>query len=392
MAALVVIVASVPFVMGRSGALAFAASVVSLWIMWTTSVFLHELGHALGASLVGLRPFILVVGGGPSIVLREVAGVALDIGILPGDGLTLIAGDEVGPRIKWRLFFTYASGPAVSAALLAFGFVAFPEQWHAFRDGTQAWIGPAAALVLANGLLLFTSIVPLPRSTDVGTPRNDLLQILKLPWQKPRAFENLVKASRAVAVNRFFQLKRYQAAFNEAHRLLAEDPSNWVVRIQLADMLIFSRRYAEAAAEYGFLMDEPAFSAEGVPPLGAALVANNFAWASYMQGKKEAIVLADSASSKAIALAPNNPHVLGTRGAILVALGNLPEGRKLLERAKKLHRDEHSQASNVACLALAAAAEGRIEDARRLLEQALKLDPDCELSSRIETAIAARSD
>ena len=29
-------------------------------------------------------------------------------------------------------------------------------------------------------------------------------------------------------------------------------------------------------------------------------------------------------------------------------------------------------------LALAAAAEGRIEDARRLLEQALKLDPDCQ--------------
>jgi hypothetical protein len=215
-----------------------------------------------------------------------------------------MASSELVPRIKWRLFVTYASGPLVSVALLTVGLVAFPEQWRAFHDSNEPSLGPATALILVNGFILFTSVVPLPRSTDAGCPRNDLTQIVMLPWMKTAALEGLVKAARGATLYRFFQLRKYRAAFDEGRRRLAEDPADWMTRIQLADMLIFSRRYAEAASEYGVLLDEPALSAEGVPPLAAALVANNHAWASYMQGGDEMLDAADSASSKAVALVP----------------------------------------------------------------------------------------
>lgn len=372
----------------HAGPLHMAVSVISLWVGWIGSMLAHELGHALAGRAARLRPFALIVGGGPSLVHREVAGVAVILGVLPGDGLTLLAPMAPQQRLKWRLLVTYAGGPAVSMALFVTGLLAFEEQWHAFRTGVSPVIGPAAALILSNGLLLFTSIVPLPRPSDVIAPPNDLVQIAKLPWLKPDKLEELMKLSEIAQFTRLFLLGKYQAAFEEGRRLLADDPRNWGVRVQLADMLIFDGRYADAATEYATLLDEPALSAEGTPPLGLALVANNYAWANFMLEDPEKLDAADRASSKAHSLAPNHPSVIGTRGAILIALGDLSRGRKLLKRAFRLHRDSRSRALTAACLALAAAREGNRAESRRVLEQAKRLDRDCELLARAERELS----
>jgi Flp pilus assembly protein TadD len=83
-------------------------------------------------------------------------------------------------------------------------------------------------------------------------------------------------------------------------------------------------------------------------------------------------------------LAPNNPSVLGTRGSVLVALGRVKEGRKLLKRSLKLHRHAQSRSSVLASLALASVRQGRGEDARQLLKRARAMDASCELLSRVE--------
>jgi hypothetical protein len=103
-----------------------------------------------------------------------------------------------------------------------------------------------------------------------------------------------------------------------------------------------------------------------------------------MQGGDGALAAADAASAKAVGLLPKHPSIVGTRGAILVARGELREGRELLERARNGHRDARSRASNFACLGLASMAEARMGDARRYFDRARKLDPDCEVLARVE--------
>lgn len=59
---------------------------------------------------------------------------------------------------------------------------------------------------------------------------------------------------------------------------------------------------------------------------------------------------------------PKEPSVLSTRGAILVELGKVEEGKKLLKRALRIprsQRDKMAQASTLASLALASACMGR---------------------------------
>jgi hypothetical protein len=362
---------------------------VWLWAALQLSVVAHELGHVVGARAAGIRAFMLIVGGGPTLLLREIAGVVVDVGVLPGNGLTLMATSDLGPPVKWRLFVAYASGPVVSAVLFGVGLFGFPVQWEGFSDGSDASIGPIPALTLVNGLLLFTSIVPLPRGNELGTPRNDLLQIFKLPAMKGQALEVLARADRAATSIRLFQLRQYRAAYEEARRCLADNPKDWLVQMQLADMLIFARRYPEAAREFAAVLAEPAFIAACTEPMGVALLNNNFAWANFMHGSEEALEAADSASLKSITAFPKNPHFLGTRGAVLVASGRVKQGEALLTQALKRHRDARSRAGVLGCLALAAAATARDSEARAFLESAIKLDPDFELRSRVQRMLGA---
>src|SRR3954463_5418235 len=61
-------------------------SVLVLWVTYLGSVLLHELGHALVARAVNLRPIVLLSGTGPRL-RRRVAGIALNLGMVPAGGL-----------------------------------------------------------------------------------------------------------------------------------------------------------------------------------------------------------------------------------------------------------------------------------------------------------------
>ena len=116
-------------------------------------------------------------------------------------------------------------------------------------------------------------------------------------------------------------------------------------------MLIHARRYEESSAEYATLLETPGFMAAKLPVLAVALVSNNCAWANVMLDDPQALKFADAASAKAIDLAANNPSVLGTRGLVLIEMGKVKAGRKLLTRSLKLHRQTAARAAILASCA-----------------------------------------
>ena len=68
-------------------------SVIVLWVTYLGSVLLHELGHALVARAVGLHPIVLVSGTGPRLRAR-VAGIALNLGLVPAGGLVRVVSER----------------------------------------------------------------------------------------------------------------------------------------------------------------------------------------------------------------------------------------------------------------------------------------------------------
>lgn len=363
-------------------------SMLVLWVVYLGSVLLHELGHALVARAVNLRPIVLLSGAGPRLRLR-LAGVALNLGILPADGLVQVVSETPQPKLKWRLLAVYMAGPAVFLALWWIGYVPLGHQWMALKAGSDDWMMPGAALVIVNFLFLLSSANPLSVRGDVGTPAGDMMQIARLPRLPQAQVNGLVLAAEVTEVLQLMALERYAVAFEAARHHRAVSPGNWIARLQLGTLFLLGRDYEAAFRELSAIRNDPALSGEAGLGLAAALVANNYAWACYMLDDPTLLDDADRASAEAYQRRPNAASILGTRGSILVARGRVEEGKPLLQRALKLHYMRAPKATNLVGLALAALQQGHRKRARRLLTDAQRLDPDCELLSRGERELGA---
>jgi tetratricopeptide (TPR) repeat protein len=200
----------------------------------------------------------------------------------------------------------------------------------------------------------------------------------------------LVLAAEVKDVAQLMALEHYAAAFEAARRHVSVSPGNWLARLQLGTLFLLAREYDAAARELGILRNGPELVAGSGLGRLAPLVANNFAWACFMLDETARLDDADRASAEAHQKLPNAASILGTRGAVLVALGRVEEGKPLLKRALKLHRTRVPKATNLVSLALAALQQGQRKSARKLLKEAREMDPDCELLARGERELQAR--
>jgi hypothetical protein len=356
-------------------------SVLVLWFTYLGSVLLHELGHALVARAVNLRPITLIAGTGPRVRGR-VAGIALNLGMVPAGGLVQVVSETLQPKLRWRLLAVYAAGPTVSLALWWIGYVPFGHHWTALMAGSDAWIRPGAALVIVNFLFVLSSANPLSGRGDVGTPTGDIAQIALLPRLHQAQVNALVLAAEVTEVLELMALEHYAAAFEAARRHVSVSPGNWIARLQLGTLFLLARDYDAAFRELVAIRSEPALIGEAGLRRVGALFANNYAWACYMLEDAALLDDADRASAEAHRQLPNAASILGTRGAVLVARGRVEEGTLLLKRALKLQHLRAHKATNLVGLALAALQQGQRKNARRLLGEAKELDPDCELLGR----------
>lgn len=364
------------------------ATLASLVVVFIASLTAHEIGHAVAARFVNFRPYGLVVGGGPALLHREVFGVAVRIGSLPGSGLTLFATQPDQKQIKWRLFLTLAAGPLVSSALLLIGLYVIPGDWRALRAGTDAWLGPGAALVVVNGFVLITTAIP-PISTPPNTVGPDLIRILTLPWMSQDQLQSMTRPSELEQVSRLFMLRQYRAAFALGQRRLQTDPGDWGVRYLLTIVFQWADRNTDAAEQYRVLLNT-----ESLPPgkRGDGLrsvFSNNLAWSLYRLDDPSRLEEAEQAAKNALALNSHEPAYLGTYGTILIEKGQLLEGSNLVRRALAKQFAASSIASNYSALAIASAREADIPRAQRLLHKARRRDRTNPLLPRAERELSA---
>jgi predicted Zn-dependent protease len=284
--------------------------------------------------------------------------------------------------MKWRLLAAYTGGPLVTVLLLVVSAWGLRDHWPGFTADGGSSITPAVALLIANGFTAVRTLIP-TRSKNELSPRNDIGQILRLPWLTTEMIAALPKVTAEAQLEKLLLLRKCRAANDAARRILEVDPTKWWIRTVLANLLTVAGFYAEAATEHDIIAAEPAM--DKLPPRSSALLANNHAWAKYMLNQPAALEAAARLSATALALAPDNPYILGTRGAVLVALDELVAGQKLLERALRMQRDRRSKALNTCCLAMAAFKAGRLDDGNRLLDRAKGLDKTCHLLDRART-------
>jgi tetratricopeptide (TPR) repeat protein len=102
-----------------------------------------------------------------------------------------------------------------------------------------------------------------------------------------------------------------------------------------------------------------------------------------MRADPELLAETDQFSKEACEAFPWSSYFAGTRGAVLVELGQSEAGMDLLSRALKKNNDAYNKAVNACYLALGEAQLGNREAAQLYLETARRLDRTCPVLKRI---------
>jgi tetratricopeptide (TPR) repeat protein len=349
----------------------------SFCLSYLVSVAPHELGHAVAAWAVGLRLFTVTIGTrGRALFARPVLGYDLVLHAIPLGG-NVFATPKGLRFVRLRNFLMVLAGPLCDGLLIVLAM------------GILRGISSERALYLACGGLFYASVLRLARNVFPWKFRrggrlmaNDGLQLLMTPFISRKsiaAWHSLTfyyEALEALQRDRVEDAERWLARGMEAY------PDNSWWRLVQAGIDIHQRQYAEARNVYLAALGQPETPDFRLTPEYLAYLWDRVAWLDVMIADPALLDEADRYSRQALAQPPWLADVKGTRGSVLVELGRIDDGARLLEHALWESHAPAEKALYACQLAIAAARRGDPAAAQRYLDVARRRDPQCVLLER----------
>jgi Tfp pilus assembly protein PilF len=338
-------------------------------------IVVHELTHAAVARLAGLRVFGIIIGIGKTIWSGRLFGTDWTINLLPLGGITLVGARPL-PFIRLKLFLIYLAGPA-SHVILAIGFFLFGKILTTSVFGHQVLL----SLVIANVVLALTNLFPFKVSVATGMQGTDGWHLLHVPFLDNAELTKRYigyfagEALQAYAANDFDTAKKW------IHQAFTFDSTSGIARNVLG---IIQMANGESQASRETFLQILGTEEAQEPGLHYILL-NNIAYLDCLLGNPALLPEADDYSTQAYKHLPWVPAILGTRGTVLVELGQFEEGIALLKRAMSLHVDKQGKAANACHIAIGEWRRGNPSTARKYLATARTLDSKSFLIPYVES-------
>jgi tetratricopeptide (TPR) repeat protein len=367
-------------VLGLTLTLAYPRLAVGCWFLnagfallaGLADTILHEAGHALSGTAVGMRIFSIDIGSGVTVCELKRWGfrwrfhAILFGGMVIGLPRTLRA-----YRIRQAIFIL--GGPLANAVLAVFA-------WRfTFLDDlldTTRFSGfmPMRMLLLANSVSLLLSLWPREFTSRAGKLANDGLLLLRL-WRKKaerikdyQAFYFIYEAAECLKEQQFDEMEQW------TQRGLAVCPDNVWLKLTRATGLIHQNKFEQARETLKNLLEKPPKE-----PLTLSTLFNNIAYVDALLDRAELLKEADLFSRNALEASPSNTYFKGTRGLALVQLGRYDEGVALISEALQKHTEKPAKAICACCLVIAATKQGRMRESEEYYALARSFDSSCYL-------------
>jgi len=241
------------------------------------------------------------------------------------------------------------------------------------ESGPLAGCDPALMLVLSNAVMFLYSANPMRERS----PPNDV-QLLWQTWRRPKKENEQMPAF-------WYQMESEECQRNgrheEASRWIEAGlklfPDNYWLEYSRASNLIDLKQYIEARRALARLLGR--YGRHENMRVG---LFNNIAWAGVLSQNPALLDEANICSKLAWEQAPWDAYRRGTRGSVLVEIGEIEEGLKLLHLALKQHTERRSRALVACYVAIGENRSGRSEVGRSYFALARRLDPHCTLLER----------
>ena len=288
---------------------------------YAVGLVFHELGHALVASLLGMRVTGVFIGLGPPVASFRVARVPVVIQAVPLSGIVhlLLRSRRFG---RTRLAAAFAAGPLANALLVVLGIAAFdrvpmPKGIIGHELGTFAGI---------NAFMCFANLIPIKRRTvQAGAPRaTDGYQLLRVHRTAAKTIDAMITtASLFDAIDQTLD-GRPEETLKRVEPMMPRMPDNPVALLVLGDAYAELGRYADAITAY------LSFPRHTLPDAAPA-IENAVSWCLIRGYGRSRAKCATRLSRRALKSDPENANYLHTHAAILVVRQKLAKATRVLE-------------------------------------------------------------
>jgi tetratricopeptide (TPR) repeat protein len=336
---------------------------------------LHELAHAGMGRLLGFRIFAIHLGMGPILYSARFLGLQWVLHLLPLSGMAFLAAPAM-PAYRLRRFLMILAGPAVH--VLVAGGMLFLAPLFIGRNTDATFLELYYITIGVNWVLLAVSLFPSKSAVSFGIAESDGLALLKLPGLRPKELQTHYALYYLMGAINAIEQHSYPAARQWTRQGLALHPGNPF--LLNADGVIYNHTNEFEKARQAYL--QVLASAE-LPGELKYVAMNNVAYANLLLEDPSLLEQADDYSAQAAKNSPWNPALLGTRGAVLVELGQVEAGLELLKTALKKSPKKYNKAQHACGIALGELKRGRPLDAQKYLDAARQFDPQCTQLERV---------
>ncbi|HSL45630.1 MAG TPA: site-2 protease family protein [Anaerolineales bacterium] len=362
-----------------SGVAAFYLQVAIALLSLTPLVILHELAHALMAGLLGMRVFGIMIGTGRAVWSGKFLGMNWTVNMVPIGGITFVGARPV-MHIRWRLFFIYLAGPA-SHIFMALALYMLMQSTPDYLLADRV----LRTLVFANIVLALANLFPRKVSVMTGMQGTDGWHLLRTPFLDERELTKQYIGNYGAEAMQAYTENDLDAAKAWVEKALALDGSSGVARNILGVIQMARREYRASRETFLQILETDAAKEPGL----YNLLLNNVAYLDALLGDRSLLPEADQFSFEALKHLPWLPAVIGTRGTVLVELGQLEEGIATLKKSMAMHGDKQGKALNAGHIAIGELRRGDLNAARKYLATARTLDPKCFLLQDVEAQLAS---
>lgn len=345
-------------------------------ILMLPLIVMHELSHAIMARAVGLKVFAIYLGTGKMTRSFRLFGIRWFMSSLPFSGLTVAAGPDL-PYYRWHMFLIYLAGPGLHVLLTAFLAWMLSLQLHPF-----AYLAMQTGL-WTNVFLFLSNIYPRKVATGLGIARTDGWAMLNIRSLKSDELQLQHAMYHALEATYAIDLNDKSTAQQWVEKGLALYPTNPHLINAAGFVYAQIEEYAKARENFLKVLDCKENLSEGIKYIAM----NNIAYMNVMLEDASLLAEADEYSAQAYKNLSWEPIMGGTRGAVLIALGQIDEGITLLKKAMGNVINPRSKASNACMIARGEYKRGNLDEAQKYLSAARSLDPACSLIQHISREI-----
>jgi tetratricopeptide (TPR) repeat protein len=326
------------------------AMAIPLWLYF--SVFCHEHGHLICGKLVGMNPCLIKVGSGSHVSVKWLFNSKLVLGLYPTGGITYV----FHSNIDWKKFhitkakiLIYTAGGCLANLMLLALLILIYAYSHLPILAVFMFI---EILTIAYTILPGEGILYGNKFSNDGKLFIDTF------------FRDYKKDYENVFTNLTKNLSRYTNGSVKLQPIFNKSLSSLQLFLE-ADLAISERDFGRAIDLISQLLD-----LSEMPDLESVYLLDILISIVINHGQMQYLKKAEIWSKKAIELASDSKTIQGSRGGILVELGQFIEAKRILLPLIEPENEPIDQGISLCYLAKADYLLGNTEKAKDFLNQA----------------------